>query len=217
METTRIAELLKPFVDAPLTYGQLEQISIYVDILTKWNLRMNLTAVRDPEEMVRRHFGESLFAAARVLPSLETESPGGVIDVGSGAGFPGLPFKIFEPSIELTMLEANQKKVTFLRETVRAMALPGVTVSCARAEDYDGASAAVVTLRAVERFENILPVAARLVRPGGRFVLLIGERQVQVAQAIVPEFAWGAPTEIPSSDRRVVLIGSSPREQESTQ
>src|SRR5262245_318576 len=93
-----IAALLRPFVE--LDPQRLEQISIYIDLLLKWNSRVNLTAVRRPEEMVQRHFGESFFAAARLL---RRESEESIIDLGSGAGFPGLPIAMFAPQAEVTL------------------------------------------------------------------------------------------------------------------
>ncbi len=182
MNTDRIAELLGPYVRAGLSDGQLQRVVIYIDILTKWNARLNLTAVRDPEEMVTRHFGESFFAGEFLLRGSE---PGlKVIDVGSGAGFPGIPLKIFAPGISLALIESQNKKAVFLREVVRALELDGIQVIGARAETVRD-QADLVTMRAVERFENVLPSAAALVRPGGRLGLLIGERQVAVAERIL--------------------------------
>src|SRR5579864_3673305 len=139
MESIRIRELLQAFVSAPLSSAQLEQISIYIDILTRWNARINLTAIRDPEEIVTRHFGESFFAAshifegARYVPSAskhvdvaDDQRPttnARLADLGSGAGFPGIPIKLWTPDINLTLIEANHKKATFLREVVRTLKL----------------------------------------------------------------------------------------------
>src|SRR5437868_12076712 len=99
----QIAELLAPFVGTtPLTDSQVSAIRTYIELLLKWNSKLNLTAIRDPEEIVTRHFGESLFAARQLFPSGDSHKA--VIDVGSGAGFPGLPFKLWSPSIEITLI-----------------------------------------------------------------------------------------------------------------
>src|SRR5947209_1896170 len=111
MEKARVAELLRPFLTSDLSDRQLGSISMYIDILVRWNQRMNLTAVRQPEEMVTRHFGESLFGAQHLFPPGVGASI--VLDVGSGAGFPGLPIKIWAPTIRLTLIESNHKKATF--------------------------------------------------------------------------------------------------------
>lgn len=202
METTRIAALLEPFA-GELTESQLNQISKYIDIMAHWSEKVNLTAVRAPEEIVKRHFGEALYAA-RTLLAPEAELA--VIDVGSGAGFPGMPLKLWAPRIRLTLVEANNKKATFLREVVRALALGGVTVVAARAETLKE-QADLVTLRAVEAFDDILPVAGDLVRPGGRLALFVTVRQIGIAHRL-PHFDWQPPLPVPGSRSRVVLQGN---------
>lgn len=179
---------------------------MYIDILIRWNSRVNLTAVRDPQQIVTRHFGESFFAARNALSSGRPNETSRVIDVGSGAGFPGIPFKIWKPEIGLTLIESNHKKATFVKEVTRALGLNDVEVFAARAADYEGPQGEIVTLRAVEKFGEILPVAAGLVRPGGQLVLLIGETQAEIARQ-QPGFAWNEAARIPLSDKRIVLSG----------
>src|SRR5438309_2665300 len=206
MQSDRIAELLQPFLPVPLVESQLQAISTYIDILLRWNSRINLTSVRLPEEIVTRHFGESLFAARHLFPiprsagsvrigaaASQPGSPGvHVIDVGSGAGFPGLPIKIWDPEIRLTLIESNQKKAIFLREVVRALTLTNVDVFAGRAQDLPatGSPADVVTLRAVERFDSIVPIAARLVAPASRLAILVGEAQTEHLRTLVPQMKW---------------------------
>ncbi|MGZ7107179.1 MAG: 16S rRNA (guanine(527)-N(7))-methyltransferase RsmG, partial [Candidatus Angelobacter sp.] len=98
METAAIAQLLKPFIELDET--RLHAISKYIDLLLKWNARINLTAIRDASEIVQRHFGESLFAAKYVLEQKPVET---AIDLGSGAGFPGVPFAILAPDVQVTL------------------------------------------------------------------------------------------------------------------
>jgi 16S rRNA (guanine527-N7)-methyltransferase len=230
MQSDRIAELLQPFLPVPLAESQLKYISTYIDILLRWNARINLTAVRQPEEMVTRHFGESLFAARHLFPQPEhPNAPDGqsippppqpsaafepsgegnstrLIDIGSGAGFPGLPIKIWSPHTHVTLIESNHKKATFLREVSRAITSTDVDVFRGRAEDFQ-ASADLVTLRAVEHFEHVLPVAANLVAPPGRLALLIVRRQMESLAELAPTFQWSEPVPIPLSEARVLLIG----------
>src|SRR6202051_622831 len=113
LSEAEIASLLTPYLPnaAPVIVSQL---SIYLDLLLKWNARTNLTAIRDPEEIVRRHFGESLFAARHIDPKTTT-----ILYFGSGAGFPGLPIALYHPEITVTLAESQNKKATFLREVVR--------------------------------------------------------------------------------------------------
>jgi 16S rRNA (guanine527-N7)-methyltransferase len=207
MDAARLAELLHPFI-ASLTPDQLAAISNYLDLLLRWNAHTNLTAIREPEEIVTRHFGESLFAAAQLLPKSDVRMH--AIDVGSGAGFPGLPLKIYAPGLHLTLIESQQKKATFLKEVVRTLHLDKVDVFTGRAQDCP-AHADLVTLRAVERFEIVLPAAASLLRyscePPSRLALLIGSEQVELAHVLLPAMQWQAPIPIPQSTARVVLVG----------
>ena len=244
MNTARISALLRPFVAVELAPIQLDQISTYIDLLLRWNQRMNLTAVREPEEIVTRHFGESLFAARHLFPAgadtaVRKKSQSGtgqgvaddgvparpalgegtsdvlpglrntsLLDIGSGAGFPGLPIKIWAPLISVTLIESRQKKVAFLREVIRALTLTDIDVFPGRAEDFPESAASIVTLRAVERFDQVLPVAAARLAPGGAIALLIGESQVQVAARLLPDFKWHPPLPIPESSFRAILVGA---------
>jgi 16S rRNA (guanine527-N7)-methyltransferase len=202
----RIVDLLAPFLGSEsLDEKQLQNISIYIDILSKWNARTNLTAIRNEEGIVTRHFGESFFAARYLL----SDAPPGlrVFDIGSGAGFPGLPLKLFAPQISITLIESHNKKAIFLREVIRALSLQHALVISARAELIKE-TADLVTLRAVEKFETILPIAAHLVSPGGRLGLLVGERQLEAAQRIVPGH-WTHSQTVPESTGRVVAVWQS--------
>jgi len=220
MHPARIAELLEPFLgpakDQRLATNDLEHISTYIDLLLRWNARINLTAIRDPDQIVTRHFGESLFAARHLFPNpsassaLSAVKSSTVADLGSGAGFPGLPIKLWAPDISLTLVESHHKKAAFLREVTRALTLTDVNIQCARAETLAPASFAVVTLRAVERFQSMLPVAARLVAPGGRLALLIGSAQFDHARSSLPNLAWAAPQPVPLSRSRVLAIAYRP-------
>ncbi len=206
MDTAAIRELLAPYlptaeIDDPL----LASIQVHLDLLLRWNQHMNLTALRTAEEIVPRHFGESLFAAHTLLPRTSTTD---VFDVGSGAGFPGLPLKYWAPQLRLTLIEGHGKKATFLREVGRALHLPDYSVLNARAEAVTQ-SASLVTMRAVEKFEHALTSAAKLVAPGGSLALLIGESQHPRALSLLPE---GSHTSLPlpSSDQTILLTWTRP-------
>lgn len=242
MDITRISALLAPFLDHPLQTSQLELISTYIDLLLRWNARINLTAIRTEDEIVPRHFGESLFMARHLFPAVPSKLPPPchaersraqseamglaeskdpypattadrphVLDIGSGAGFPALPLKIWAPDIHLTMIESNHKKAAFLREVARALTLTNVDVITDRAEALaarpDFPRAKIVTLRAVESFDTILPTAAALVAPTtGRLALLIGSSQLPKLSAL-PGVNWTPPIPIPQSQSRVLSIG----------
>ena len=261
MDVERIVKLLSPFLESDADQLRAREIapsiSIYVDILLRWNSRMNLTAIRDPEDIVQRHFGESLFAARQLFPVssvppvvkdfevVEGEAETGdvvgsrrpgqsggqptsgraalqrrvkgekvlasatsVADIGSGAGFPGIPIKLWAPQISLALIESNQKKSVFLREVTRSLTLMNVDIQNARAESLPQASFDVVTLRAVERFDTILPTAAALLAPSGGLALLIGDAQVRQVKEILPNFEVSRITPIPESLSRVLLLAN---------
>jgi 16S rRNA (guanine527-N7)-methyltransferase len=201
MEAAALRDLLAPFIPAAeLDDALLASVNVHLSLLIRWNQRMNLTALRAPEAMVERHFGESLFAARQLLTRDSTQ---GVIDVGSGAGFPGLPIKYWAPNLQLTLIESHGKKATFLREVGRALSLTGFSVLNARAESISH-RASLVTMRAVEHFEQALVAAAGLVAPGGRLALLIGEAQRERALSLLPAGASDT-LPLPSSEQRILL------------
>lgn len=208
MDPARIAGLLAPYLDTSSDPGRVEAliplISTYIDILVRWNARINLTAIRAPEDIVTRHFGESLFAARHLFPG--APQPGTVADLGSGAGFPGIPIKLWAPQIALTLIESNQKKATFLREVARALTLTNVNIKNVRAESLPEGSFDLVTVRAVERFEAILPAAERLLAPAGRLALLIGSSQQPAAFSTLPRLDWSQPVPIPGSHSRILIL-----------
>jgi 16S rRNA (guanine527-N7)-methyltransferase len=129
-----------------------------------------------------------------------------VADLGSGADFPGIPIKLWAPEISMTLIESNHKKSTFLREVVRALKLTDVDVTNDRAETITDAFD-LVTLRAVERFSQMLPTAARLTEPGGSLAFLIGSAQLEGPRETLPAFSWDDPIPIPLSSSRVLVLG----------
>ena len=207
-----LSSLLRPYIEN-LTTAQLDQVSTYIDILLRWNAKMNLTAVREREQIVTRHFGESFFLARRLSEEGALGRGTGnkvVVDVGSGAGFPGVPLKIACPNITLTLVEAQQRKTVFLKEVLRALHLD-VEVKNVRAEDMVRAHrgfADIVTLRAVEKFEVILPIASQLARSEGKLALLIGREQVTSAEKMLPNWRFGPLLAIPGSENRVIALGN---------
>ncbi len=213
----------------PRTNDKLYQsISTYIDILQHWNARINLTAIRNEEEIVTRHFGESLFAAIYLFPKhypvypvppvvkdldldvAEARSPKAearVADLGSGPGFPGIPIKLWAPNIALTLIESNQKKAIFLRELSRALTLTDINIQNTRAETLPPSTFDVVTLRAVERPSKVLLVAANLLVPSGRLALLIASSQLEATRSTLPQLNWDSPIPIPNSQSRLLLVG----------
>ena len=240
MDPNRIAELLQPYLRAEplhaevaLAPDQLQRFSIYVDLLLRWNARVNLTAVRDADGIVTRHFGESLFLAIYLfhgsLSGTETQTPSRqhALDLGSGAGFPGLPLKIYAPELRLTLVESNHKKAAFLAEVIRALQLSDVSVYPGRLEAGLVKEAEhvvpigieppnLVTMRAVESFDSALQTAAALVRYGspqlgrGKLALLIGKSQAARVRDRIRDFSWDSPALVPESRERVLFVGAYP-------
>ncbi|HEY3769805.1 MAG TPA: 16S rRNA (guanine(527)-N(7))-methyltransferase RsmG [Candidatus Angelobacter sp.] len=203
MDTSTIAQLLEPYIQ--LDEQRLAAISKYIDLLLKWNARMNLTAIRGPEEMVQRHFGESFFAANHVLSQGRAKK---IIDLGSGAGFPGVPFAMMASEAEVTLIESNQKKATFLRELIFLLGLKNTKAFVGRGESYTQ-TADVVTMRAVESFAKALPLVVQLAEPEGRVVLMISSAQVAEALGLEEKVEWSKPIAMPDGHSRVLLIGKN--------
>lgn len=171
----RLRVLLSPYLDqAPPPNEGLQRrnatdlyplLGAYLDVLLKWNARTNLTSVRDPEAIAQRHFGESLFAGLQLGPFLLDGAR--VLDLGSGAGFPGIPIQLLYPGITVTLAESQSKKSAFLREVVRALGLPSV-VWAGRVETMPpGTCFDAVTLRAVDRMAEMVQVGWARVQDRG--------------------------------------------------
>jgi len=182
LSLSEIGELLSPYL-AGVSGGAegesppklLEQLSTYLELLMTWNQRMNLTSIRSPREVVQRHFGESLFAARHV------RGAGTLLDLGSGAGFPGLPIQLWHPGLRVTLAESQGKKASFLREVARSLSVE-VEVWARRAEEFPPERAFdAVILRAVDGMEHSLKTASLL---SASDVWLFGiEGQVDVGRA----------------------------------
>jgi 16S rRNA (guanine527-N7)-methyltransferase len=184
--------------------SQCQAIRAYVSLLLRWNQTISLTTVTGIDEILRFHFGESLFA----LQHVPIEN-GRLADVGAGAGFPGLALKIGRPLLILTLLEPNQKKATFLREIRRELHLKDVEVLRSQFEQLSPEFGEFehITARALGSHEAFVHFAdSRLVK-SGRLVLWIGEADAEAISSI-HTFKWRDPILIPGSKRRFLLIGA---------
>lgn len=153
----------------PLTAAQAEQLCDFGARLLEQNRVMNLTAITEPQAVAKLHFADCL-ALLRIVPF----SGKRVIDVGCGAGFPGVPLKLGEPSLDLTLLDSLGKRVTWLEATLRDMGVPAQCV-CARAEDYAARAREqydIATSRAVARLNILAELCLPFVKPGGYFLAM---------------------------------------------
>ena len=201
LTTNEIATILAPYLSTPLGSEALDRLQTYLALLLKWNAKTNLTAIRDPEQIVQRHFGESLFAAQSIGSTWNT-----LLDFGSGAGFPGLPIQILYRDKQVLLAESQNKKASFLREAARSLNLP-TEIWSARVDILPPTRLFdIVTLRAVDNMQQALAEAATRLAPNGHLVAL-------TTTALLPDLPGETQSihPIPNSADGVVAITNVPR------
>ncbi len=188
----------------PAYENQILQIQQYIEILLAWNEKIDLTAIRNPLEILYRHFCESMFAGISV--PLEH---GRLADVGSGGGFPGLPLKILRPGLRVLLVESNIKKATFLAEVIRELGLTDTQVLVNRYEELveELAPLDYVCCRALGEFSFFLAWAGSEVIAVKQVILWIGARDLEEIQKI-KGWDWREPIPVPHSLRRLLLVGT---------
>ena len=155
-----------------LSNEQIRQFDLYRKLLLEWNEKFNLTAITDEEEIEEKHFIDSLLPTKFVILN-----KGKLLDIGSGAGFPGIPLAIYQPNLKVTLLESNGKKVSFLNEVVKQLDLKNVTVSNGRAEDLKVRSSFdYVTARAVKSLNILVELSIPFVKVHGTLLAYKGDR-----------------------------------------
>ncbi len=190
----------------PAYDDQVLQIQQYIKILLMWNEKVNLTAIRDPLEILYRHFCESMYAAVAV-----PVENGRLADVGSGGGFPGLALKIIRPNLDVFLVESNIKKVTFLAEVIRELGLRGAQVLARRYEELGEEMAPLdyVSSRALGEFPAFLEWAGSQQIAAKHVLLWIGARDLPEIQKN-RTWEWCEPIQVPHSLRRLILVGHKP-------
>ena len=203
-----IKDLLEPF-NIPICDDSIDKLIVYLDLLIRWNQKINLTAVRSPQECVTRHFGESLLLS-RINPL-----KGSLLDIGSGAGFPGLAIKVIAPELDVFLLEPIGKKRAFLKEVARSCGFHKVNVLETRLEEYSQsqskASFDIITVRAVGGLVPLFPATQALLKSGGSLCLWVGRQQGQLIQEANSTLTWNEPLPIPLSNDRQILSGTNIR------
>ena len=180
-----------------------EQIRTYIDLLLRWNRRISLTAIDSPEEIVRTHFAESLLAT-KAVPNLL----GRLADVGSGAGFPGLPLRMYIFGLHLTLIEPNAKKCAFLAEVVRTLDLQNVEIIQRRYEDVRTPDPPfdIVTARALGQFQEFADWAETVLSTHGTLMVWTGPDGKSELER-KKSWKWRPPYVIPGSKHRLIVIG----------
>ena len=182
---------------------QIVAIQQYMALLLAWNEKINLTAIRDPLEMLYRHFCESMFAAVAV-----PLQAGRLADVGSGGGFPGLALKIIRPKLQVFLIESNVKKATFLAEVVRELELADTRVLVSRYEELGEEITPLdfACSRALGEFDKFLGWAGSERVAAGQVILWTGGRDLDEIKKI-KGWSWREPLPIPHSLQRFLLVG----------
>lgn len=196
----RLDELLASAGLPSIQVEQNKQLISYLSLLIRWNARTNLTSVRDPEDILQRHFVESIACAQHLPEGIQT-----LLDYGSGAGFPGLPIAICRPEVDVTLAESQNKKAAFLREAIRVTEVKARVHSGraeALAERFD-----CVTLRAVDHMERAVSSASALLAPRGSLALLTTQAELPGLQtAAAPSLLWMPARTLPGSDQRILAV-----------
>lgn len=182
------------------------QVQHYLQLLQKWNQRVNLTGFREPEEQVVSLFGETFFAA-RLLA--EEDSP--LLDIGSGAGFPGLALKLVRPRLHCYLLEPRKKRAAFLATVRRELQLAPVQILSKSLEQCRPGDFVrppqVMTLRALGRSETLMGKGLGLLSPGARVLLFTTRSSLEAGGPATARIQWDAPVPIPWSRQKVMLLG----------
>jgi len=184
----------------------LKQLACYLELLLRWNRRVNLSGYRDPRQMVRRLFGESLYLA-RVV-----ELRGWLVDLGSGAGFPGLALKLAAPELRVTLVESQRKKGAFLKEAVRSCGFSYVDVVVERFESWAGQlqgeeRPSIITTRAVRVEEGLLKLMDGVLAERGKAVFVTTAARGSEIRKLAPGWMWSREFPIPHAINAVVLAG----------
>ena len=184
----------------PLPSAVVTQFEQYLSLILRWNARTNLTAIRDRDEILSRHFLESIACAQSLPLNVRT-----LLDFGSGAGFPGIPIALCRPEITVSLAEVQGKKAAFLREAIRILNLNCVVLNV-RAESIEHPFDAVV-LRAVDRMPHAIQLARRLVKPGGALIPMTTTPELQeIVAKTGAEFHWQEPIAIAGSTQRIIAV-----------
>ena len=195
-----------------LSEHQIEQFYIYMKLLTEWNEKINLTAIIEPKEIILKHFIDSLTISSQIQQSIT------IADIGSGAGFPGIPLKIVNPEKELVLIDSLSKRVNFLNEVIKKCNINGITAIHARVEEIGHNSKYrgqfdVTTSRAVAKLNVLLEYMMPLGKLGGKCICLKGpniddeiEESKKALNILGGEISKIEKINLPDSDNKRTII-----------
>jgi len=198
----RLNALLQQAGLEPLNSAAAARFEAYLSLYVRWNARVNLSAIRDEEEIISRHIIESIVVACALPQGVSS-----LLDFGSGGGLPGIPIAICRPEIAVTLAESQGKKAAFLHEVARALPL-NVKVFTGRAETIADFFDCVI-LRAVDKMPKAVSVAARLVGPKGWLALMTTTNELAALKmAAGRDFVWKLQTQLQHAAKRIVAFGA---------
>jgi 16S rRNA (guanine527-N7)-methyltransferase len=189
-------EAISSFGIGSLAEGQRTQLLKHYSMLCRWNQRLNLTRITEPRKAARLHYAESLFGASFISGERT------LLDIGSGAGFPAIPLAVARPDVQVTALDANQKKSLFLKEAKDELGLDNLKVITSRLEDIDWAGFELLTSRALDRAEVVLRLVIERLSPSQRLMLYCGPDLVAKLEGEVTYRIERHP--IPHSEARLI-------------
>ena len=212
--TLSLGNAIQGFGLAPLSTVQIDRLVAHYRLLREWNRRVNLTRIVEPAEAARLHYAESILAG-RYAGNART-----ILDVGSGAGFPAIPLAVTRPESQITAIEPNQKKATFLKEVKDALALLNFKVVTARIETFDWSGYDLLTSRALDEAERMYQSILGKLGSGKSLLLLCGSDLLARIEEQMPEVEHAERAhshlileahQIPDSKTRLIALFSSTR------
>ncbi|GEM_PF-569081 len=196
----RALKELQPVFGLRLDERVLSGFAAHYELLREWNRKMNLTSLIDPVQAARFHYLESLYAIRHFRPRIRS-----VIDVGSGAGFPGFPIAIYAPALRVVLVERQMRKVVFLRLAAQQLQMKNLSVFHGQFQDYRARDFDLILCRALDRFQEQLPELLQFGSMAKQILIFAGHEIAKQCRLMLPDRWRLTQHELPLSQRRVLL------------